>query len=175
MTTRRQRPSSWFGQAGLAQLLNNRGEELGRRRQIEQVIRLRAVFLVHIGELRGQGRIRGRIGEFAALIEEPLGEPLPGFRAAVFGWQKSGDLVAKLVAAQVVEGDAHHRKIPGKQFGFHQVEKRGNQLALGQVAGGAEQHHHAWTGGLANLFVFLLPDLLGLRWPYDLRLPDLSG
>ena len=87
------------GKPGLAQLLNNRSEELGCRSQVEQVVGLRAVFLVHSGELCGQGRVRGRIAEFTALIVEPLGEPFPGLRAPVLGVQKTGYLVAKLVAA----------------------------------------------------------------------------
>src|SRR4029079_5615727 len=85
--------------AGLAQLLNNWSEELGCRSQVEQAVGLRAVFLVHSGELCGQSCVCSRIPEFTALIVEPLGEPFPGLRAPVLGVQKTGYLVAKLVAA----------------------------------------------------------------------------
>ena len=69
---------------GLAQLLHDLREELGRGRQIEQIIRVGIVVAVHAGEPVGQRRISGGIGEVSALIVKPLGEPLPRFRAAVF-------------------------------------------------------------------------------------------
>ena len=146
-----------LGQSRLAQLLNDRGKELWRRGQVEEIVRLSAVFLVYAGELRRQSGIRGRIAEFAAQVVEPIAEPLKFFGAAVPGIQEAGHLVAKLIASQIVEGHTHDRKSLGKQLGFHQVIQGRNQLALGQVTGGAEQNHDARTSYLADLLVLLLP------------------
>ena len=157
MTTRRQHPVALVGQSRLAQLLHNGGKELWRRSQIEQIVRLSAVLLVHASELCGQGGIRGRIAEFAAQVVEPIGEPFKVFGAAVLGIQEAGHLVAKLIARQIVEGHTDDGKGLGKQLGFYQVIQGRNQLALGQVTGGSEKHHHAWTGHLADLRVLLLP------------------
>ncbi len=166
------------GQSRLPQLLHDGSKELRRRGQVEQIVALGAVFAVHAGQLGGESRISGWIGEFAALVIKPLGEPLKVFGAPVFGMQKTGDLIAKLVASQVVERDAHDGKSLGQQFGLDQVIKGRDELALGQVAGSAEQNHDARTRHLANLFVFLLPAdcrcrrhwLLGFPI-LDLRLP----
>ena len=158
ITTRRQASIFLVGQPGLAQLLHDLGKELRRRGQIEQIVGLRAVLPVDGGELCGQSRIRGGIARIhradsrAAAVNH-----FQVFRASVLGVQEAGDLVAKLLAAQIVEGHAHHGKILWQQFGFYQVIERGNQLAFGQVARGPEEHHHARTGSLANLFVLLLP------------------
>ena len=94
------------------------------------------------------------IREFPALVVKPVGEPLPGFCAAVRGRQKSGDLVAKLFPRQVVQGDAQDSKGLRKQVGFHQIEKCRNQLAFRQVARRAEEDHHASPSGFASLLRF---------------------
>ena len=144
-------------QSRLAQLLDDGGKELWRCSQVEQIVRLSAVLLVYACELRGQGGIRGRIAEFAAQVVEPIAEPLKVFGVSVTGIQEAGHLVAKLIARQIVEGHTDDGKGLGKQLGFHQVIKGRNQLALGQVTGGPEKDHHAWTGHLADLRVLLLP------------------
>ncbi len=118
---------------------------------------MRAVVAVNAGKLRGKRGIGGRIPEFAAQVVEAIAEPLKLFGAAVSRIQEAGHLVAKLIASQIVEGHTHDRKSFGQQFGFHQVIQGRNQLALGQVTGGAEQNHDARTSYLADPLVLLLP------------------
>ena len=117
-----------------SQLLYDLREKFRSSRQIKKIICVRVVLSVHRRELGREGRISGRIGEVATLIVEPLREPRPRFRAAVFRQQESGYLVTKLFRTQVVERYAHHRKIAGKQLCLGQVKERWNQLALGQIA-----------------------------------------
>ena len=72
MTTRRQDAVFLLGQSRLAQLLNDQSKKLRRRGQVEQIIGLRAMFLVYRGQLSRESRISRRIAEFAALIVQPL-------------------------------------------------------------------------------------------------------
>ena len=92
-----------IGEAGFAQLLNNRREKLGCGREIKQIICFRPILLINFGKPGRQGRIGHRVGEIAPLIVEALGKPLPGFGAAVASLQKASDLVAKFFQAEIVE------------------------------------------------------------------------
>ena len=75
----------------------------------------------------------------------------------VFGLQEAGNLIAKLLQTQVIERHAHNREMFREQFRLGQVEERGDQLALGQVARSPEEYQHARPGGPADLLMLFLP------------------
>src|SRR5882724_4369371 len=93
-------------QSGGSKVLDNLPKKLRRRRQIKHVIASGLDLPIEIAEPSGKGGIGARIRKLSALIEEPLREPLPRFRSAIFSGQKPGYMGSKLVEIQVVDGNA---------------------------------------------------------------------
>jgi hypothetical protein len=103
--------------------LDNLAKEFRRRRQIKHVIARGLALPIQIAEPAGKGRVGIGIQKLATLVEEPLCEPLPGFRSAIFNGQKPRYLGSKLIEIQIVDRNAQDGEVLGKQFCFHQVEE----------------------------------------------------
>ena len=119
------------GQPGFPQLLDDGRKKPGRYRQVEKIIAFRVALGVHCVEAIPEFRECVCVPEIAALVIEPLPEPLQVVSFLVSGRQERSDLVAKIFDTQVIDRNSHDSEIVGKQFGSHQVEKRWNQLAFG--------------------------------------------
>ncbi len=74
----------------------------------------------------------------------------------IFGLQEAGGFLAELVEAEVVDGHAEDGEFTGQESGLLQVVKRGDELAHGEIAGGAEDDHGARAGRFARLFEFVV-------------------
>src|SRR5207237_1681505 len=91
-----------------------------------------------------------RTRKVSTLIVESLVEPSPCFTRVVFLVQEPRNLLAKCVGTQIIERDANYGKVIWQQMVFCEVVQRRNQLTFGEIAGGSEDHHHAWTRGLVS-------------------------
>ena len=74
----------------------------------------------------------------------------------------SETLLAEILVGQGRARHADHGEFPRQQVVFRQIVERGNQLAAGQVAAGAKNHHGAGIAGLAD------PLLLHCRHDFSL-------
>ncbi len=97
-----------------------------------------------------------RIAEVAGDIVNALREPVPLLRIELGCREVSNflvDHVPEFVRGHFVPGHAHQREVLGEQVVFRQVIKCGDELALGEIAGRAKDHHHAriaWTPRIAG-------------------------
>src|SRR5580704_5391782 len=57
------------------------------------------------------------------------------------------DLVAELLAGELLARHAHQRELFGEQVFVCEIVERGDQLAFGQIARGAKDDHNAWVPG----------------------------
>ena len=93
------------------------------------------------------------VAEIALEIMDALFQPRPhgivhladGVSADVLG-----QLLAEGLVGEVVEGRADQRKLARQQLGLGEVVQRGDELALGQIAGRAEDDHQARVAGSAR-------------------------
>ncbi len=58
-----------------------------------------------------------------------------------------GQRLAEAIGGRVVAGEADDGELLREEIVVGEIAKRGNELALGEVAGGAENHHDAGSGG----------------------------
>ena len=138
-------------QPGLAEVLDDRLEELGGDGEVIEPVALGAVGLVDLGELGLQPLVGGRVVEGAAGEGDVAGELGPG--ALEVGPPLLGERLLQLAAEGVVgpvaAGDADdgvlRRQVP---LAGQPVEGRG-ELAMEKVAGRAEEHDGAGIDRLA--------------------------
>ena len=131
---------------------NDIAEELRRSREIKQIVLTGAVPLVDRGQGRSDLRVGGIVAKVAALVMKTLLEEVPRLVAVILRRQETSRLLAELLHAKIVDGHAENRKLLGQQAGLFQVVERRNQLAHGEIAGGAEHHHHARARRFAPVF-----------------------
>ena len=131
------------GEARGAEILDDDRERLGRRRQVEQHVALGAMPPGDRLERLAEPAKRGRVVEIPFVIVDPAGQPAPGRRFRVDRAdlaRAAGEFGAKLLARIVAAADAEHRELLRQQLGARQIDHRGQQQPLGQVAGAAEDH-----------------------------------
>src|SRR5260370_15084020 len=99
-----------------------------------------------------QALVGGGVLEVPLHVVEALDEGVPGVRLdGRFGKVAHffGDGLAELFGGHGVEGEADHGELVGQVVAARQIVQSRNQLALGQVPGGAEDHHQAGAGRVA--------------------------
>ena len=134
-------------QAGCFQVLENRFELVRSSREIKKAIAACAIVFVDFIEAFGQALVTRLVVELALVIKNRLSKRLPNFVAH--------DLTGKLmrgffkVAPEFLvtflsasESDNCHR---GRQVTVCcEVIQRGDEFAVGEIAGRAEDHNCAW-------------------------------
>src|SRR6185312_12354737 len=145
-------------QARRAQAGNHSTEQAIGDRQIKEIIPSRARFLVQLGQNCAKLPEHLRTLDVASEIGHPLGDPAPGRRVETIRLELAAALTYELVhhrgqALFPIGGRQRCRRDPDElELGreatraLQVVEGRGQQ-ALGQVAGGAEDHHGARRRG----------------------------
>ncbi len=137
-------PVFFLNQSRGAQLLHDRREKSRRDRQVEEFVPLRAVALIHFRDLSGKPLIRIGVIEIAFDVVDPLLKPIPAFqidlRRRVLR-DFVGQRLAEIFGRRVVGGKTDNRELLGQHAVIRKIDQRRNQLALGQVAGGAEYDH----------------------------------
>src|ERR1700691_335796 len=103
-------------QTSFSQLLNDVRKKLGRGRQVKKVIALGVALKVHGLEPLPEFQKCVRVPKIATLVKEPLPEPLQMVSFLISGGQESSDLIAKFLDPQVVDRNAHHCEVVGKQL-----------------------------------------------------------
>ena len=133
--------------AVLAEALGDIGEVLGRDSEVEEPVALGAELLVEIGEEALElfkARIVVEVGrKVPHTIHERLQLGVAGVNAAAL--ENAILHVRGKGGGQIAARYAHDREVLGEQTLLLQVVQRRQQLALGQVARGAENHHNAWV------------------------------
>ena len=141
----------FFNQSVGGKLIDDRGEKRRGNRQIEQSIARQvglAFQLVH--SFRQSGKAFGR-PEIDRLIRKHRGEFLPlvvvrGFQSAVFLNCFAGQ-IAKLIVGVFFDRHAENGELLRQKPSLPQREKRRNNFAPRQIAGGPEQHQCEWLFG----------------------------
>ena len=135
-------------EAGLTQPGDDRGEELGRDGQVIDPVASRAQGLVDALERLFESLVRRRIVEGAGRKEDPIGELGPDLLevgTADLG-QRLLVLGAEFGVGPVAAGEADDRGLGRQVAAPRELEERRDELAVGQVAGGAEEHEGARLG-----------------------------
>ena len=147
-----------FRQAGRAELLDDLSKQVRWRSQVIEVIAPRAMFLFNLGQQRLESLISCRIVEVTGKVIQPCQQPVA--KGAVVGsaaelFQVVPDAVPEFILAERPRGATDEREILRQQISLGEVVKGGEQFALGQVPGRAENDHGARVPGPAMLFVGL--------------------
>jgi hypothetical protein len=136
--------------AGGRKPADDRREEVRRGRQVKEAVAQRATFAVDRPQPFAKGGEGGRGVELTADVEERPCEQLPAFgrdrRPSVGGDRLSHlGLEGRLVPVSV--GDADDGEPFRERLADRQVVEGGHQLAGGEVAADAEDHHRAGRRG----------------------------
>ena len=128
------------------ELFDNGPEETRSRRHIKEEILMGGVILIDLGQAIFDLRVKLIIVEIAGEVIEAAHEAFPGgvvdaIAAVLFHIFQ--DLLAEIFVRHLLAGHAQHRELLREQVRPRQVVQRGNQQARRQIAGGAEDHHHA--------------------------------
>ena len=132
--------------------------DAGRNGEVEEAAVAVAPGRLDRAEPLAERRVSGARGEVALDVTQPRGEPRPGLvvdlagRARVVG-------VARRLVDQLPEGIVGHRvprhpdqgEVLVQQPVAVQMKERRKELPLGEVAGGAEDHHGAGVAALERL------------------------
>ena len=148
MITRRRQVFS-FAKPAAAQLLDRRFVELRGR---GQVVDARAVgIFLEVVEKAGQLVEVVRLADVAGLVEDSLGELGPQLRLEIVAG-KLGDRLGQLGPPGVVRirrpREADDPRVGRQAILAAELVKRGNQLAAGEVARGAEDDERVGHGEL---------------------------
>jgi hypothetical protein len=140
--------------------------ELRRLRgEIEQPVALRPALLVDLVEPRGQPVEGSRILEVATLVGHPLREGAPGDlvdrQDAAVLLQRAEDLLPEGLVVVFAPADGHDLELVREQVRPPQLVERRQHLAVGQVAGRAEQHDDRRIRDACEAQAFA-QDILGL-------------
>jgi len=114
------------------------------------------VLLVDFRQCFAQFGVRCRITEVATQVVKRLLESVPCFGAVVLRLQKPSDFLAKFIEADIVYRNTEDSELLGQEARFFQVIQGRNQFAHGEVTGGSEHDHYAWSCGPASLFQFIV-------------------
>ena len=149
-----------IGQLRLAELLHHGAEEPIGDREIEDGVALGAMGLLGLVESAAKLLVQLGLGQVALDIgssspraastqprrygrrRTPRRRCRQSFSACREGWSR------QLSAVPSAPGHADQRKFLRQHFGAREIVERRHHQALGQVAGGAENHHGAGIGRL---------------------------
>ena len=138
-----------LGQAGAAEVLGDDREELGGGGEVEEAVAARPQLGVEVLEVGAQAGVRVGVVEGDRDVAQAPREAVPDVlvdRDARVLLDRRPHALAELVVADVRAGRAHDRRLGRQQLlGGQAVEGR-EQLALGQIAGGAEDHDRGGGG-----------------------------
>ena len=144
--TRAQPPAGALFRPAFLQILDDNFELLRRGRKIEKAIAARAAFLVEFVEPLGEFLVAGFIAEFALVIEKGFGEPVPDFIAHRLPGIFTGRFLhfgAEFVIRFRTARETDHRNCRRQLAIRGDIVESGHQLAMGEVAGRAEDHDRA--------------------------------
>ena len=127
-------------------MLQNRLELVGSRREIKKAVAAGAGFVVDFVETFRQRLVAGLVSELALMIEDRLRKRLPDFIAHSLArklasrfFQFTPELVVSFFSTREPDDCHRWREITiGRQ-----IVKGGNEFAVGEIAGGAEDHNGA--------------------------------
>src|SRR5207302_11253172 len=137
------RPVATFflGQTALGQHLSDRGKKTGRDREIKKAIAESVVLLVSFVDLLFQTLVSLRLQKIAFDVVNTLDHRGPELRIE---WRR-GELgnffsqhLSKAGSVKVVAGEADDCELFGQDIVLSEVAERGDELTLGEIAGGAE-------------------------------------
>src|SRR5208337_4296194 len=129
--------------------LHDVAEEVGCSRQIKEIVSVRVVLLVNLGKRRFQLVVSSGIVEISIDVIDAAGKPFPqvvidGASGELF--EVFAELFPRVVVAHGAAAHADHGKLAREQLLAGEIVESGNQLASGQVASEAENHHDARIG-----------------------------
>ena len=141
-------------QPGATEPGNRHGEETVGDGEVEEPVARRARGLVELRQMRAETAVGGGIVEVALQIAHAVGEPTPSGLVDMIHLELAaapGDEFAHHVGEALApfrgglggEVDADQLERLGQPLGRHQIVERRHDQPLGQVAGGAEDHHGA--------------------------------
>ena len=152
--TRRQRASFSSAEAGGAELLDDRAEQLRRDGKIEQHVAAGPVGRRSLLDRLGEATVGVGLGQVAGEMDHPASDQLPSLRVEGLrarcrgrlgdeGLDPLGQIVAELVERlrRAIDRDQH--EILGQKTGPGEIVDSRHQQPLRQVAAGAEDHHGA--------------------------------
>ncbi len=134
--------------------MGNRREEPRSYCQIEKSIAYSVVPFIGFVDLLLQALVSLRVQEIAFDVVDALAHPVPELRVDGRGnvfWNFCGQHFPEAGGIKIVAGKAYDGKLFGQNVVLGQVTERGNQLALGEVAGGAENNHHTRRRGRVHV------------------------
>src|SRR6185437_14047178 len=134
-------------------LFDDGTKEIWRSGEIKEVIAVRGVFFVEGFELGFDLGINVLVVEIAGHVVQALGKPIPDLRIDVLAGvvlNVLGKAFAEFVIRHRVVSNAEDSELVRQQVDFREVVESGNQLALGQIARGAEHHHDAGIAGTSR-------------------------
>jgi hypothetical protein len=138
-----------LGQSGLTQLFHNDREKSWRDGEVEKLVAARVVLLIGVGDLLIQALVSLRVLKIAFDVIDALGEPGPdggiNFCRGILG-NFVGEMLPEGLRIEVVACETDDGELFGEQITGGEIAQGGNQLALGQVPGGAEDDHDAGSG-----------------------------
>ena len=144
--------------------LHDHREELRRRSEVEDPVAVRAPLPIHPLQLRGEPAIAVLVVEGHSYIRDAIGHALPDGVIDRLGAREFAHRLRHVrLEVRLGQGRVGHpdHAEPGRQVPVQrQVVERRHQLAGGQVAGGAEDHHHRRVGR-ARQDQSLSKDILG--------------
>ena len=138
-------PGGLPDKARLAELTDDPGEGTRRRCEVVQVVSTSFVLRIHAGELARQAPVGVRVTEIASDIADALLQPVPGFGSELV-LEELPDvpvepidegLRREFAACDADDGEALRQQPSRREI----VESR-NQLALGEITRGPEDHRH---------------------------------
>ena len=128
---------------------DDRLELLRPSRKIEHAPSAEVVFLVEFVDAFGEGFVAVVVVELAAVIEKVLGEMVPEFLLDGLAGEFLGGLLhflAEHVVGFVAPGETDDGHAGGQVAVGGEVVKGGDELAVGEVAGRAEDHQRTGFG-----------------------------
>src|SRR5260370_12878844 len=139
----------FLGEAGLTELFRDGGEESRSHSEVEKLVATGVVLVIGVGDLLREALVSLRVLKITFDVINALGKPGPGCRVD-FGGGIFGDFLgegfSKALGVEVLAGEADDGKVLGDDSAGGEIAECGDELALGQVAGGAEDDHDAGSG-----------------------------
>ncbi len=106
--------------------------------------------LVRLVNLVFQSLVRFGVLKIAADVVDALGDAIPEFhvdrRGSVLG-NFLAEHLAEALGGEIIGGEADDGELLGKKPVLSEIAEGGDELALGEVAGGAKNNHHAGRRG----------------------------
>ena len=137
----------------LAEEFDDVGEVLGRGGEIEETVAAGAELLVELAEFFVEGVVAGGVVEVHGVVLDLVDEG-GELGVGLIDAASADDAVLHVGGEGVLQraaGYADDGDLFGQQAGLVEVIERGQELALGEVAGGAEDDHDAGVGGALGL------------------------